>query len=294
MIDDFVADFENSCNEEIDALGFSDRLKACAEFFFKSNDEYKFEDIEYRNGYFLSSTGTNSKVIFHIKECPGWLFGIWWDIPIDKDDNLKEFRADFFTQYEDEIDKFKPYASTFCTDLWVNLDATPQDNEFNMRQARKIIGFIHKDPALAFCREYFGYDYNLEHHTREEAQDEFEKYLERKETDRKYTKICDDMVLEFVRDNIMTKYVGAEMVSLGEDSYPKYRVVVPIEKNPEVEKNKDVPGLYSMFEDDDVENKEKYENIIEECERICEEHGVFWSAPIKRYIMFKWFGGEQA
>lgn len=62
-------------------------------------------DVQYGDGYFIFPHGKDMIVHFHIKECKGWRFGIWWNIE-------GEVEFDFFAQYERDIDKFKPAAST--------------------------------------------------------------------------------------------------------------------------------------------------------------------------------------
>ena len=49
----------------------------------------------------------DSVVKFHIKGIKNWRFGMWID------HKLPNFTVQFFTQYEPEIDKFKPSRSIF-------------------------------------------------------------------------------------------------------------------------------------------------------------------------------------
>ena len=77
-------------------------------------------DIEYLNGYFIFEYGKDTVVHFHLKECKGWKFGIWWrELDKDKQDKTYKLQYDFFAQFEKNIDKFKPAASTFVEeDIW--------------------------------------------------------------------------------------------------------------------------------------------------------------------------------
>ena len=96
--------------KEADAKGYAEVFKACGDAFFKDvneypyddGPEYHFEDIIYLDGYFIFGSGTNSIVHFHVNECPGWLFGIWWNEP----DENERVEGQFFTQYEEARDKF--------------------------------------------------------------------------------------------------------------------------------------------------------------------------------------------
>ncbi len=99
-------------------------------------------DIKYLNGYFIFEHGKDMVIHFHIKECKGWLFGIWWDL---EDKN----KFDFFTQYERDIDKFKPSASCFVEE-GVLYDKKDLERELEWRII-PILKFIHKHPYVAWA-----------------------------------------------------------------------------------------------------------------------------------------------
>lgn len=73
-------------------------------------------DVQYLRGYFIFEFGEDMVVHFRLKECKGWLFGIWWDVD--------ESKYDFFAQYEKNINKFKPSDSSFVEkSIWFEEDA---------------------------------------------------------------------------------------------------------------------------------------------------------------------------
>ena len=148
------------------------RTKA-AELFFASLTKAGFtpKDIVYDNGYFIFGYGTNSVVHYHLEECPGWRFGIWWDEPKSIATGLT---GEWFAQYEETIDKFKPSASNFSTSIFVTDD---NDLSWYCEQYTK---FIKDQPFLAFCRDYLDWDYNCEYHTPAEAEHEFFEYQYRR------------------------------------------------------------------------------------------------------------------
>lgn len=164
---------------EHDKAGYAQKFKDCTDLFFKDVGEHwhfekapiHFTDVEYLDGYFLFGMGTNSVIHFHVAECPGWKFAIWWETPEDKDDD-DIITGQFFTQYEETIDKFKPSRSDMCIKIVMRLDVDEPYCE-DYVDAANIINFIKNEPALAFCRDYWGWDYNAEYHTREEAQIEY-------------------------------------------------------------------------------------------------------------------------
>lgn len=108
-------------------------------------------DISFGNGYFIFDTGEDSVVHFHIKGAKGWLFGIWIDTSSESD------AIQFFAQYEETIDKFKPSRSTFvasvtrkelksvslgnCQAWWAYIDII------------KIVKHIKSNPRLAFIQD---------------------------------------------------------------------------------------------------------------------------------------------
>ena len=94
-------------------------------------------DVQYGNGYFIFEHGKDMVVHFHIKELKGWKFGIWWNV-----DGEKTF--DFFTQYERDIDKFKPSASALVVE-----DACLED--WRLKDVVQICKFIKKHPYRAWA-----------------------------------------------------------------------------------------------------------------------------------------------
>lgn len=108
-------------------------------------------DIKFDSGYFIFEHEKDSVVKFHIKECKGWLFGIWWS----KDDYIK---CEFFTQYEDCIDKFKPSASVLVMNETL-YDTKKTDIEYISYEFVDLIEYIKKFPYKAWYRDvFFGYD----------------------------------------------------------------------------------------------------------------------------------------
>lgn len=98
---------------------------------------FHITDIEFGNGYFIFDHGKDMVIHFHIKELKGWKFGIWWDV-----DGEKKF--DFFTQYERDIDKFKPSASS------IKLERR-ELNDWSMKDVVQICRFIKKHPYRAWA-----------------------------------------------------------------------------------------------------------------------------------------------
>ena len=97
-------------------------FKECTDKFLKTLEDNGYHAIDlYRSsGYFIFNFGGNSVNTFWIKEVPGWRFGLWWT-KVDKE-NGSYLSAEFFTQFEKDIDKFKPSRSTLLETKNFKLD----------------------------------------------------------------------------------------------------------------------------------------------------------------------------
>lgn len=275
---------------EHDKAGYAQKFKDCTDLFFKDVGEHwhfeeapiHFTDVEYLDGYFLFGMGTNSVIHFHVAECPGWKFAIWWETPEDKDDD-DIITGQFFTQYEETIDKFKPSRSDMCIKIVMRLDVDEPYCE-DYVDAANIINFIKNEPALAFCRDYWGWDYNAEYHTREEAQIEYDKYKAWLANKLKYTKILDDKVVAFVKDRVIPRFNGAFLRHYDELS-PEYDLAAPLQENTDIV---DEPGSYGWNGDDEESQQieAEYRALIEECTKVSHEYKFCWFSPVCESIYF--------
>lgn len=121
-------------------------------------DGHKPYDVARLNGYFVITFGRHSVVQFKLKDCKRWTFGIWFES--DKDKYPAKITASIFAQYDRFIDKFKPTASTFVSELvflrkmsWIN-----KHNDWSFMLAS--FGMIWKHPYLAIYRDIAYIDYN--------------------------------------------------------------------------------------------------------------------------------------
>lgn len=273
-----------------DEAGYAQRLKEATEVFFRDvnnmfsffhENSVHFTDVEYLDGYFVVGLGTNAVIHFHIEECPGWIFAIWWDIP-DGDGELADtIRGQFFTQYEETVDKFKPSRSEICCDISVEFSGAHKSCD--CYKAREAIKFIKTEPALAFCRDYCGWDYNAEYHTREEAEQQLAEYKVFAENKAKYTKICNEKVMAFVREKVLPQFNDAEMCR-DEGWSPEYHIVAPYKSNKDLVEE---PGMYDFFNDDE-EGKAlatEFASIKKECDAIADKYGFIWFSPIDNSVL---------
>jgi hypothetical protein len=171
--------------------------KEIAEFMLNKINSFGFKPykVDYGNGYFVFEMGDNSVVHFRLKGVwKHWKFGMWINTKC-LDENYrketqekyprgdgKEWEADdfkvvqVFCQYDHIIDKFKPAASTLCTDI--NYQCFEQAlNEkdkwnWNFNKLECMLKMIKKHPLMC----YSGYCGNVEYYEDESFLKEFLKY----------------------------------------------------------------------------------------------------------------------
>lgn len=287
-----IVDMYNDELEKADAKGFSDLYKRCTDVFIShveklSGGNLHIRDLKYKDGYYLFATGTNSVVHFHIDECPGWLFGIWWSIEDDEGDDPKRANLQFFAQYESFIDKFKPSASVFSAEC--KLSTHPKkDSNINLGEIRDcytLILYIKDEPALAFCRDQFYFDYNTMYVSRESAQSMMKEYLEKIDHQEKIEAELCSKLLRYYKDHILPLESTLKLVDRGKNWYPRYELTAPYSEFEDIAAE---PGAYSLdillrFADPSVE--EGLHQKLKELDAIAEAEEVSWSRPIDPDIL---------
>lgn len=261
-------------------------LKDFTESLFKYLEEkYSFhvEVPKYLNSYFVFDGEENSIVHFHLTECPNWKFGIWWDDPKISGKYHKEVEGTFFAQYEETIDKFKPSYSVFCEK--VNITQCGLSKVFYCKELVENIKFIHNEPYLAFCRDYNGWDFNAEYHTREEAKEEYEKYCFHRDTETRVTSELDTSILSFVKEKILPLFHNATLYDHGENCYPRYEICALYKDNT------DIIGARGLYDLSSINEKtqaiaEEFNTLLEQCDQIAIDNDIIWVSPIESFIYF--------
>lgn len=133
---------------------------------------YHIIDEQYGNCYFIIESKEPDTIChFHIKELPGYLFGIWnicrYDtIQYEIENNLSLWSDNlhisskseliFFTQYEKEIDKFKPSRSGMVTGL--RRITYKEDNklitEWDIDELEIVLKYMKKHKYKAYANIY--------------------------------------------------------------------------------------------------------------------------------------------
>ena len=112
------------------------------------SQNYTITTEQYGDGYFIFDYGPNTVVHFRLKETPGWLYGVRWRVSINKE-GIVSIVGEFFAQYEEEIDKFKPSASYYGCDM---LSLVAADGSICLEEGEvvSIIDFIRNHPYRAW------------------------------------------------------------------------------------------------------------------------------------------------
>ena len=267
--------------KEADSLGLAELYKQATDIVFNALKEtpaldITITDVEYLDGYFIFGHGTNSVVHFHIKETPGWKYGIWWS-PIEKKEGTEEYytnrvRCNIFTQYEDEIDKFKPSASMIEEEFTVNLEFPASNLVWSF--ARNI-EFIRDEPYLAFYREMHYTDFNKEYVSRAKAKAYFERHYKHKKLEEE-TKALNDRemlgtIYEILKEDIDE---GTCFVHDRGDSWsPRYEIVA---KNTwEIEDG--CYGLFDLFEEADSKSvRALFDKAVADCQKRAKKADCCW------------------
>ena len=255
-----LAKFYEKCVKEQDAKGFSETYKKSTDLLFdriktELNLDLHFEDINYLDGYFIFGHGTNSVVHFHVKEAPGWLGGIWWS-PIateeTKDKKNPTYETDkldceLFFQYEEEIDKFKPSASTFGRNFELHFNEGFYDSGFI--NACADLKFIIKEPYLAFYREMHYADFNHEYISRESAKRYWNRHWKEKDAEKARANLNAKAMYETVKYIIrpMVEDGDAFIYDRGNCISPRYEIVIKNVKLADGKPLVDEEGCYSLF-----------------------------------------------
>lgn len=296
-----IADMYNEELEKADAKGFANLYKRCFIVFMShieklSGNTLHIVDKVYKDGYYLFASGTNSVVHFHIKECPGWLFGIWWSIDDEESDEPKCANLKFFAQYESLIDKFKPSASVFSAECKLTIHPEEDSNAYlsEIRDCYTIILYIKDEPELAFCRDQFYFDYNTMYVSRESAQAMLKEYLDKIDHQEKVEAELSAKLLRYYKDHILPLEPTLELVDRGKNWYPRYELCAPFSEFEDIATR---PGTYSLdvlFDLADPNVKRGLLQKIKDLEAIADAEGVSWSRPIDQVIrLYKDLEGER-
>lgn len=283
-----IVDIYEEAVKKSDEAGLAEVYKQATDLVFNAlKEELKnyrklditIKDVEYLDGYFIFGKGTNSVVHFHIKETPGWKYGIWWT-PIEANDSTEEnptyetnrLCCHIFTQYEEEIDKFKPSASMVTDKFDVYLDNASTNFAWEFADD---IEFIHKEPYLAFYREMHYTDFNREYVSRTKAKSYFERHFKQKKLEEETITLNNKDLLKTIY-TILKDDIDAGTCFIhdrGDNWSPRYEIVMV---NPfDIE-----DGRYELFDTLEdayaTEARKLWAETVKACEKRAKKAHSYW------------------
>lgn len=230
---------------------------------------YHVENLIRSSGYFIFDFGGNSCNTFNIKELPGWRFGLWWT-SIERNGS-KYVNGQLFTQFELDIDKFKPSRSEFVINRefildktgWKLFDVERYDafEDFYKFSIREMLDFIKDHPYRAWARS--SSSDGMKYRVPFSGFKCWRKYWGNRFyhwKDRKYEAWANRRLVSWVRKNAGWFYKGYEIIHRPGWS-PSWQMYAPLAENKFYRKH----GIYSMFfEDYECEVYLKEENLTDD------------------------------
>ena len=131
------------------------------------NDSIRYTDTEIPFVYILSNCAVN----FEIEELPDWEFRI--ETTLGQNTNSESIQGMIYAKIKDDrkFNEIFPF-DYILSEAWI---IAKKDDELfiSIGSAPKFINFALSEPELAYCRDYFGWDYNFEYHPKEEAKTKY-------------------------------------------------------------------------------------------------------------------------
>lgn len=213
---------------------------------------------------------------FKIEQRPEWMFGVEC-MKKSVENTYIDFTFRFWGQYWDVVDKFRYSRAKYRDESTLRI-FTEEDTEFSYEEKIdiggiydicKIIDFIIKEPEMAFCRDYYGWDYNLELHTKRSAINQYNKWRKEFMAKNSAKEICRVKLLHFIKNEVMPFYPeDAFIVDKGDNVRPRYEICVYDEK---------CLGLnwgIDLLKKEEKEIRRKYRVFLKECRQVFKEHKV--------------------
>lgn len=247
------------------------------EFCLSYKDRYSVPKID----FFIEDSNCSKDyfyIRFRIEQNPEWMFGVEC-VKKSVEKTYIDFNFRFWGQYWDVVDKFRYSRAKYRDESTLRI-FTEEDTEFSYEETIdiggvyticRIIDFIIKEPEMAFCRDYYGWDYNLELHTKRSAINQYNKWRKEFMAENSAKEICRVKLLHFMKDEVMPFYPeDAYIVDKGDNVRPRYDICVYDEK---------CLGLnwgIDLLKKEEKEIRRKYRVFLKECRQVFKEHKVIF------------------
>ena len=244
---------------------------------------YHIENLIRSGGYFIFDFGGNSVNTFWLKEIPGWRFGIWWTL--DQESEHKNITIEFFTQFERDVDKFKPSRSEFLNSGKFYLDKSGWKfktqsydifDDFYAWNIAPMLNFIKLHPYRAWARSsssdsdkysipWSGFKCWIRYH----------KHIRHLNKEEKFRKWADAKLISWFEKNVKKFYKGWR-IHERKNMSPKYQMYVPLAENRKIFSKRGFYGVfYTKKELEELKGKnipEAVEDLVKESPRLEREY----------------------
>lgn len=213
---------------------------------------------------------------FRIEQRPEWMFCVEGSKK-SVENTYIDFNFRFWGQYWDVVDKFRYSRAKYRDESTLRI-FTEEDTEYTYEEAIdiggiysicRIIDFVIKEPEMAFCRDYYDWDYNLELHTKRSAINQYNKWHKEFLAENSAKEICRVNLLHFMKDVVMPFYPeSAFIIDKGDNVRSRYEICIYDEKcfGPNF-------GIY-LLKKEQREIHRKYKAFLRECKQIFKDHKV--------------------
>ena len=216
------------------------------------------KNVKHLDGYFIFEMGKNSVLHFELRDCPGWNFGVWWSETKEKD----IISGEFFAQYNQYINKFKPSDSEIRSKILIVLSSLPGDDIFDMLAN---LCFIRKHPYLARFKDLTGTNFNYTYTSKlkaflyvlkDDIMTKYRHYLKNKVFN-KYKKLINKAMLD--------EYKDCEFILKDDENCsPRFEMYIPQSQC----------GLELGYYGD-VFEKNKNVKYFERLKKFCDKHYIW-------------------
>ena len=233
---------------------------------------YHIVDKQFGNCYFIVESKEPDTIChFHIKELPGYLFGIWnicrYDtIQYEVENNLSLWSDNlhisskseliFFTQYEKEVDKFKPSRSGMVTGLR-RITYEEDDKlitEWDIDELEAVLNYMKKHKYKAYVNIYNENKFVYKEYSSFKC---FRSYYRHK-WNRFITNIKDTLKLKiqiYKSKKLIKKLkdVYYYILDYGENCYPRIHIIVRRKPNIDIDTFIDNINMLQKFDYDNTD-----------------------------------------
>lgn len=266
----------------------SNLCKEATDFVVKSLEEngWEVKNLIRQSGYFIFTFGGNSVNIMQIKGLEDWRFGLWWTTHEEADKQY--ISGEFFCQFEDDIDKFKPSRSHFIENISIpttknkyHIQPYEEAKEFGNDRFNNMLNYLKHHKIYAWSEEYCWskHDYKIPW-TRFKALRHYVKHRIEQKIEHKYSDWANHKLCRFLTKNVLPAFEDG-FIHHYHNMSPAYQIVIPLSQNRKLFKSR---GFYSIFEltDEEKQGDNLPENWVRYCENEPKIHKK-WKKLEKRY-----------